>query len=80
MLVRKFCACGKKLEREVADEMSAYQTVMRFWLEHSGRGHGPVSGGQYLKIIQRIIQSKARKRQRKRANSYGPLLSLTEVE
>lgn len=79
MTVRKFCACGKKLEREVADEKSAYQTVMRFWLEHSGRGHGPITGGQYLKIIQAIIRRKA-KRARQKATSSKPLLNLIETE
>ena len=59
MVVRKFCLCDVKLERDVADEEIARQVWARFRLEHSGAGHGPISGNQYLKLIQSIIKRKA---------------------
>jgi hypothetical protein len=59
MTIRKFCACGVKLERDVANEDSAREVVSRFRMEHSGSGHGPVTGHQYLKIINSIIRRNA---------------------
>ena len=59
MHVRKFCACGVKLERVVADEDSARRVVEAFRLDHSGEGHGPITGYQYLKLIRTIIRRNA---------------------
>jgi hypothetical protein len=80
MLIRKFCACGVKLERDVANEESAREVIHRFRLEHSGRGHGPISGGQWLKLIQQIINRKAKSKPRA-LNTSKPLLGfLRETE
>lgn len=66
MKVRKFCACGVKLERECADEESARQVVARFRFEHLGAGHGPVNATQYEEVIRRIIQRNALRKGRSR--------------
>jgi hypothetical protein len=56
MTVRKFCACGVKLEKTVSDEETARQVVTIFRLEHSGAGHGPITRAQYERLIQSIIK------------------------
>lgn len=72
MGVRKFCECGVKLERDVANEAAAYEVVSRFWLEHSGAGHGPVSYKRYVAIVSRIV---ARNATTNRPRQVKPLLS-----
>jgi hypothetical protein len=78
MTVRKFCFCGVKLERNIADEAAAREVVARFRAEHSGYGHGPASREQYLQVISRIV---ARNAKSNRKPELRPLLSaITRAE
>jgi len=62
MNVRKYCQCGVKLDRDVADEDAARLVIQRFRLEHSGKGHGPASQRDYVKAITRIIAARSKRR------------------
>lgn len=56
MLVRRFCKCGVKLERHVADEETARRVVATFWRDHSGAAHGIIDSKQYATIIAGIMR------------------------
>jgi len=60
MKIRKFCACGVKLERDVSDEETARKVVELFWTEHAGVLHGPVNQKGYAAIIRRIISRRSK--------------------
>ncbi len=58
MKIRKFCLCGKKLEREACDEESAFQAVTLWRQGHNGPDCGIANKAQYDEAIKRLIQSK----------------------
>lgn len=60
MTVRKFCKCGVKLEREVADEDAAREVTAKFRVAHSGYGHGPANRERYLQALSRIVARRAK--------------------
>lgn len=60
MKVRKFCACGVKLERDVSDEDTAREVVTMFWTAHAGVNHGPITRKQYEGLIRGLIKRKAK--------------------
>jgi hypothetical protein len=70
--IRKFCRCGVKLERNVADENAARQLVGEFWRAHLGNGHGPASYREYLQAVSRIV---ARNAKSNRLREPKPLLT-----
>jgi hypothetical protein len=61
--IRKFCACGIKLERDVSDEETAREVVTMFWTAHAGVNHGPISEKQYHLVIGRIIKRRAKRKE-----------------
>lgn len=63
MKVRRFCNCGVKLERDVADEDTARKVIAIFWREYSGADHHPVSGKDYAKVIAKIIKRNYERKQ-----------------
>lgn len=72
MKIRKFCACGVKLERDVSDEETARKVVTAFWTEHAGVHHFPINEHEYARVISRII---ARNAAPKRPKGFSPMLS-----
>lgn len=78
MKVQKFCKCGVKLERDVANEDAARTLVLRFFAEHSGQGHGLASRREYLQAVSRIV---ARNAKVNKPREPRPLLSaITRAE
>ncbi|MGA9768754.1 MAG: hypothetical protein WBV94_06930 [Blastocatellia bacterium] len=75
--LRKFCACGIKLERVVTDETAARTVIEYFRFEHSGAGHGPITGHQYLKLVQSIIRRNAARKGK--ADLRDPRLRVFQV-
>lgn len=73
MKVRRFCKCGVKLDREVADEDTARRAVALFWREHGGAGHGIINAKQYAEIIARIIKRNWEARQKPRLHGTAQL-------
>lgn len=72
MNVRKFCKCGVKLERAVADEDAAREVVEEFRRAHNGHGHGPASEREYLQVVSQIV---ARNAKSNRPRQAKPLLT-----
>ena len=72
MQVRKFCLCGCKLEREVADEATAREVIILWRNEHTREGCGPASYRQYMQAVSRIVARNAHSNQPK---ELMPLLS-----
>ncbi len=66
--VRKFCLCGFKPERNVADEEAARALVSVFRLEHSGTGHGPTDQQGYRLAVARNALSDC-------AKEVGPIIA-----
>jgi hypothetical protein len=64
MLVRKYCLCGVKLERDVSDEETARKVVARFRIEHGGEGHGVASKREYEQAVSSIIRANSNKKER----------------
>lgn len=62
MKIRKFCACGVKLERDVSDEETAREIVTMFWTAHAGVNHGPISPRQHALFVRRLIKRRAQKK------------------
>jgi hypothetical protein len=73
MKVRRFCACGVKLERDVCDEDTARLLVMTFWREHCGAGHGIINSKQYEKLIQNIIKRNFERKQKPQLHNSNQL-------
>ena len=63
MKLRKFCKCGKKIEREVANEESARELNRLFRIAHRDPGCEPVNQLVYNRVIQRLVFEKNRKHQ-----------------
>ena len=63
MKIRKYCKCGVKLEREVADEEAARQVVAVFRREHSGTGHGPTDFKGYCEAVRKVIIANVRRKE-----------------
>ena len=59
MKLRKFCACGMKLEREVCDEETAEQVLILWRRSHNGRDCAPINEAGYRKVVSRIISRRA---------------------
>ncbi len=77
MKIRKFCACGVKLERDVSDEETAREVVTMFWTAHAGIEHGPVNERAYAKVIGRIIK---RVRERKATPSEIEVFTMEGID
>ena len=73
MKVRKFCACGVKLERDVSDEDTARRAVEMFRTAHAGGNHLPITRKQYDELIRRIIKKNWNK-------GIYPISEMSELE
>lgn len=58
MKVRKFCACGCKLERTVANEESARMAVELWRAAHNGPKCGVTNELYYREVVKQIIRDR----------------------